>query len=183
MARIPTLNTPEGLTDEQRISYDAIGATRGGVRGPFTILLHNPELALRTAHLGAYIRFESRISTQICIVAALVTARIMNSEFEFSTNAEHGKKAGLDEKVVTAIRERTAPEGLNEEEALVFRVGTELLTGGYRISPETFEAALAFYGRQGLIDLIATFGYYSHIACILNAFEMGPRAGHAPLPK
>ena len=182
MARIPTLNTPEELSNEQRKAYDMISATRGGVRGPFAILLHNPELAERTAHLGAYIRFESRISTQIYIVAALVTARIMDSEFEFSTNAEHGKDAGLSESVIAAIRERTAPKGLNEEESLVFRVGTELLTGKYRISPETFEEALKFYGRQGLIDLVATFGYYSHIACILNAFEMEPRPGHPPLP-
>jgi hypothetical protein len=40
---------------------------------------------------------------------------------------------------------------------------------------------LKFYDRQGLIDLIATFGYDSHIACILNAFEVEPRPGHPPL--
>lgn len=182
MARIPTLKKPEGLSDAQRKAYDMISATRGGVRGPFTILLHNPELAERTAHLGAYIRFESRLKTQICAVAALITARIMDCEFEFSGNAEHGKKAGLNESVIAAIRERTAPKGLNEEETLVFRVGTELLTGKRRISSETFEAALKFYGRQGLIDLVATFGYYSHISCILNAFEMEPHPDHPPLP-
>lgn len=181
MARIPMLNKPEKLSAEQRKVYDAISATRGGVNGPFSILLHNPDMAERMAHLGDYIRFESRLSSSIRIVAALVTARIMNSEFEFSINAEYGKKAGLSDSVIAAIRERTAPKGLNKEESLVFHVGTELLTAEYRISPPTFDAALKFYGRPGLIDLIATFGYYAHIACILNAFEVEPQPGTPPL--
>lgn len=182
MARIPTLNKPEDLSDAQRKIYEMIGVKRGAVRGPFTIMLHNPELAKRTSHLGEYIRFESHLSTQTCYVAALVTSRVMDCDFEFSTNAEHGEEAGLSESVVAAIRDRTAPAGLDEEQALVFRVGTELLTGRYRISPDTFEAAMKFYGQQALIDLVATFGYYSHIACILNAFEMEPRTGYDPLP-
>ena len=182
MARIPTLNKPAGLSDAQLKTYNAISATRGGVRGPFSILLHNPELAERTAHLGAYICFESSLSPQIYVVAALVTARLMDSEFEFSANAEHAKDAGVSETVISAIRDRTAPRGLNEEQALVLRLGTELLTGKYRITGETYEAALKQFGMQGLIDLVATFGYYSHIACILNAFEMEPRPSHPPLP-
>jgi 4-carboxymuconolactone decarboxylase len=181
--RIPVITKRDDLSDAQEKAYDAIAATpRGGVRGPFALLLHSPVVAERTSNLGAYIRFDSRISLPIRIVAALVTARIMNCQFEFTANADHAKKAGVSDEVVAAIRDRRAPEGLNEEGALVFQVGTELLTGKYRISPKTFDAAMKRYGVQGIVDLVSTFGYYSHLACLLNAFEMEPRPDHQPLP-
>jgi 4-carboxymuconolactone decarboxylase len=176
------LDKPEGLSDAQLKVFHAISASRGAVKGPFSILLHNPELAARTAHLGSYIRFESHLSSQLYIVAALVTARLMNSEFEFSANAEHARDAGLSDAVIGAIRDRTAPEGLDEEQALVLRLGAELLTGKYRISAETYAAALNQFGRQGVVDLLATFGYYAYLACILNGFEVEPLPGHPPLP-
>jgi 4-carboxymuconolactone decarboxylase len=183
MPRIPLMTKGDELSDAQKKAYDAIAATpRGGVRGPFALLLHSPVVAERTSSLGEYIRFDSRISLPIRIVAALVTARIMNCQFEFTANADHAKKAGVGDTVVAAIRDRRAPEGLNEEEALVFQLGTELLTGKYRISPKTFGSAMKRYGVQGLVDLVSTFGYYSHLACVLNAFEMEPRPDHQPLP-
>lgn len=181
MARIPLLENPEGLSDAQLKVFQAISASRGAVKGPFAVLLHNPELAARSAQLGGYIRFESHLGPQLYVLAALVTARLMNSPFEFTANAEHARDVGLSETVVAAIRDRTAPDGLNAEQALVMRLGTELLTAN-RISAATYEAALKRYGRQGVLDLIATFGYYAYLACILNGFEVEPLPDHPHLP-
>jgi 4-carboxymuconolactone decarboxylase len=182
MTRISAITKREGLTEAQKKAYDAIVATRGSVRGPFTILLHSPELCERTAHVGTYLRYESQISHQTHAVAALITGRIMDCQYEFTANTGVAKEAGVSDTVITAIRDRKAPEGLSKEEALVFQVGTELLTGKYRVSPETFKAAMDSYGVQGLLELISTFGYYSHLCCILNAFEMEPKPGYPPLP-
>jgi 4-carboxymuconolactone decarboxylase len=182
MTRIPVITKREGLSEGQRKAYDTIEATRGGVRGPFTLLLHSPELCERAAHLGAYHRFDSQISHQIHAIAALITGRLMDCQYEFTANTGIAKAAGVSDTVIAAIRDRRAPEGLSEEEALVFQIGTELLTGKYRIFPKTFNAALDRYGVQGLLELISTFGYYSYISCILNAFEMEPKPGYQPLP-
>jgi hypothetical protein len=37
-------------------------------------------------------------------------------------------------------------------------------------------------GREGLVDLTATIGYYAMIACALNAFGIEPTPGEPPLP-
>ena len=183
MPRIPALENREKMTDAQKRAYDAIQATpRGGVRGPFTLLLHSPDIAEHTSNLGTYIRFHSRLPLPVRIIAALTTARSYNCHFEFAANANHAKRAGISEEVVAAIRDRRAPEGLNEEEALAFQAGTELLSGKYRLTPKTFDAAMERYGVQGIVELVATFGYYSHLACVLNAFEMEPLPDHKPLP-
>jgi 4-carboxymuconolactone decarboxylase len=75
MARIPLIDRKESLAPEHRAVYDAIAQSRGYVRGPFAALLHSPEIAGRTAHLGSYIRFESQLERKVLELAALVTAR------------------------------------------------------------------------------------------------------------
>ena len=54
------------------------------------------------------------------------------------------------------------------EHALVIRYGRGIL-GIHRVDDATFEAARARYGAQGVIDLTATFGYYSLLACALKS--------------
>jgi 4-carboxymuconolactone decarboxylase len=48
----------ENLSPAQAEVYNVINSgARGGVRGPFRVLLHSPELARRVEQLGLYTRF------------------------------------------------------------------------------------------------------------------------------
>jgi len=49
----------------------------------------------------------------------------------------------------------------------------------HRIAEDTFQAAKARFGDQGVTDLTALMGYYGLLACALNAFEVQP-APEAP---
>jgi 4-carboxymuconolactone decarboxylase len=65
MARIATIQKKEDLAHEHQPVYDSIAASRGVVGGPLLALLHSPELAHRTAHLGSYVRFESSLDRKL----------------------------------------------------------------------------------------------------------------------
>jgi 4-carboxymuconolactone decarboxylase len=52
-----------------------------------------------------------------------------------------------------------------------------------RVADATFAAATQRYGTQGVIDLTATVGYYSLMACLLNALEVIPPPEATQLPK
>src|SRR6266567_1616242 len=67
MARIATIDKKEELAPEFHNIYDAIAQSRGIVGGPFLALLHSPELAGRTAHLGSYGRFTSARAPSISL--------------------------------------------------------------------------------------------------------------------
>ena len=64
MARIAIIEKKEDLPPEHQSIYDAIAQSRGVVGGPFLALLHSPELAGRTAHLGSYVRFQSSLDPE-----------------------------------------------------------------------------------------------------------------------
>src|SRR5215813_9613883 len=107
MARIATIDKKEDLAPKHQPIYDAILQSRGAVGGPWLALLHSPELAQRTAHLGSYVRFESTLDRKLLEFTALVTARIvaigMPAFWPWATCAAHGQKAGIPMATIRAV--------------------------------------------------------------------------------
>jgi 4-carboxymuconolactone decarboxylase len=65
---------------------------------------------------------------------------------------------------------------MTEDEALVFDTVRALWDEG-GLSDAAWAAAVARFGEAGLIDLIATVGYYATIAQVMNAARTAPPPG------
>jgi len=180
-ARIPLVETKSDLPAEHHAVWDLITQSRGRVAGPFAALLQSPEVARRIAHLGEYIRFESALSPVHRELAVLATARAMDCQYEWAAHAPLARKAGARSEAMAAIGDRKAPAGLTEDEAGIVAYVTQLLRDR-RVDDHTFAAARARFGVQALVELTATAGYYSMIACTLNAFAIEPEPGADLLP-
>ena len=74
--RFPIL-TPEEMSPRQKEVAAAIAdGPRGGIRGPFLALIHNPELANCVQQLGEHLRFGNKLSlAQSELVVLTVCAR------------------------------------------------------------------------------------------------------------
>ncbi len=142
-------------------------------RLPFSAFLNNPELTYRIAHVGSYIRFDGLLPDQTRELAIMATAREIDARFEWAANSASRRDA---------IANRKAPEGLGEDEALPIRVAQGLLRD-HAISDELFAAAHAKFGDAGVVELLATVGYYSLMGCVLNGLQIEPPPEAAQLPK
>ena len=182
MARIPLIAKKDELPVEHHAAFDLIAQSRGQVAGPFGVLLHSPEVAKRAAHLGAYLRFESALSATERELAILATARAMDCRYEWAAHVPLAKKAGVRGEAIAAVRDRRAPAGLMPGEAEV--VGyVEALLRAHRVDASAFAALRERLGVRALVELTATTGYYSMIACTLNAFDVPPDPGADLLPE
>lgn len=180
MSRIPRIRNREDVAEEGRSAFDEIKGSRGDVSGPFSVLLNSPEMARRVAHLGAYIRFESSLPADVTELAILTTARQWDCQFEWTYHEPEARKAGVREEAIIAVRDRHAPSGLSEEEAVVFNYVLETMHH-HKVSQGAYEAAFARFGAQGVADLTATTGYYALLAGALNTFEVPVDEGDTPL--
>lgn len=102
MARIATIDKKEDLAPEHRSVYETIAESRGAVGGPFVALLHSPEVASRTAHLGRYLRFEGILDKKVVELATLAAAR------ESSANT-NGPRILFTRKMPACRSKRSAP--------------------------------------------------------------------------
>ncbi|MEE8442500.1 MAG: carboxymuconolactone decarboxylase family protein [Dehalococcoidia bacterium] len=181
MARIPVITRKEDVPPGGQQAFDSIAASRGGrISGPFSVLLHSPELASRIAHTGAYVRFESSLPNDTLELATIAGAREIDCQYEWSAHEGQARDAGVREEAIVAIRDRKAPEGLTQDEAVIVKYVQELLRS-HRVSEPTFNAAMTMLGVQKLMDLTATVGYYGMIGCALNAFDVQPETPLLPV--
>jgi 4-carboxymuconolactone decarboxylase len=181
MARVEPIRTKGELPAEHHAAFDLIAESRGQVAGPFGVLLHSPEVARRVAHLGAYIRFESALSGAERELAILATARAMDCRYEWAAHAPLARTAGVRPEAIAAIRDRRAPAGLTPAEAEIVAYVTAVLRA-HRVDDAAFQALRARFDTRALVELTATAGYYSMIACALNAFDVRPDPGADVLP-
>jgi 4-carboxymuconolactone decarboxylase len=171
MARIATIDKKGDLSPEHHPTYDAIAQSRGAVGGPWLALLHSPELAARTAHLGSFVRFESSLDHKLTELAALVAAREVGCKHEWAAHINHGQKAGIPLETIRAIHQKKGPEHFSTEDAQVISYVREILST-HRVSELTFQAMYGRLGERGMVEFTATVGYYAMLACILNAFDV-----------
>jgi 4-carboxymuconolactone decarboxylase len=171
MARIATIDKKENLDQDGQKVYDAIAASRGVVGGPWLALLHSPEVAARTAHLGSYIRFESTLDRRLLELAALTAARELGCKHEWAAHIVHGQKAGINLDTIRAVYQKKGAEHFPTEDAQVISYVREIINS-HGVSETTFQALYGRLGEKGFVELAATVGYYAMLACTMNTFDV-----------
>ena len=171
MARISTISKKEELAPEHQNVYDAIAQSRGVVGGPWLALLHSPEIAARTAHLGSYIRFESSLEHKVVEFTALVAARELECKHEWAAHIMHGQKAGIPMETIRAVHQKQGAESFFSEDAQIVSFVREMIHS-HRVTEPTYQAIYGRFGEKGMVELTATIGYYAMLACTLNTFDV-----------
>ena len=101
----------------------------------------------------------------------LVTARERDCQFIWNAHAASGRRAGLSDELVDALRDkRDLPQVAGDESAVV-NYGREFFRTN-QVSEATFQAALQQFGTQGLTELTTLMGYYALLAFNANAFAI-----------
>lgn len=180
--RLP-LPRREELSPDAQQAYDRIAAPGSGnlrgLRGPGGIQLHSPELSRHARPLNRYLRFEAGLGGRLRELAILVTARELDSQFEWAAHEAEAKREGIAPELIDVIRCRRDPAGIDEADRVVIALGREIF-GARKVSPETYASALAQFGRRKLVDLVALMGNYAATAALLTAFDMQLDPGTEP---
>jgi 4-carboxymuconolactone decarboxylase len=172
MARLPTVKRDQ-VPDQFREAFDELTASSGGAitGGPGSITINSPEMARRRAHLTSYLRYETTFPKRIQELAIITTARLMDCRYVWNAHAPAARRAGVSDALVDALRDRKPLPPLSADEAAVINYATEFYQN-HKVSQGTFQAAMAQFGAQHLVELTTLMGNYAQTAFILNAFEV-----------
>src|SRR2546425_9213334 len=180
MARLTPITGKDQVAPKDRAVVDAIVASRGALQGPFTMFLHCPELAGRVAHLGAFIRFEGSLDKRVRVLTAMTVARELDAVYIWGAQIDGGRRLGMPESTIAAIREQH-DRGLPPEDAQIVDFTRQLIRN-HRVDDATVKALRARFGSEGLIQLTGTIRYYSMLAIAVNACELEAGPGAEVLP-
>jgi 4-carboxymuconolactone decarboxylase len=168
--RLPTI-PPEKYTAEQKqAAADFEAARKVPVFGPFEPLMHSPQVMSQARAMGDYLRYRSAIGTTLSELAILVTAREWTQDYEWYVHQPIALKAGIKPAITEAIAEGRRPEGMSDDEEIVYEFSTELHRTK-RVSDRTFSRAEKRFGKQGVVDLTGINAYYTLLAMQLNVAQ------------
>jgi 4-carboxymuconolactone decarboxylase len=170
----------EDMTPAQKEVHDEIVAgKRGRFGGPFQLLVRAPEVCRHLSRLGEYLRWGSSLEPALSELAICLTARHLRANFEWHAHAPLAVAAGVPAAVIEALRTGATPSFAAPDQALVYRLVTELIETK-RLADATFAEAIAAFGERGVVELGTIIGYYTAIGNALNVFRVALPAGTAP---
>jgi 4-carboxymuconolactone decarboxylase len=156
------------LTPEQKAMVEHLFAgERGGMNGPFNVLLRSPEMGDLAQKLGAQLRFHSALSAKQRELAIIITARYWNAQYEWYAHHRLALQAGVTPAIADAIAAGHRPPSLEPDEEIVYNFCDELLNTK-QVSDANFKAAVDKLGERGVVDLTALVGYYNFVSMMLN---------------
>ena len=170
------------VSDEQRpLAEQILKVSSIGLAGPYSPLLRSPVLGQRMFDLLHYLRWNTSLPLRLNELAILIIGRLWSSQVEWFAHAPLALKAGLRPEIVEDLRANRRPAGMQEDEAVVYDLVTELYRS-HKLSDATFARAKRILGEQQVVDLTAVSGTYVTIAMLIAmADETVPEGKPLPL--
>ena len=165
--RMPAIPEAQMSPDQKRVMDEIAAGPRGRIGGPFIPLMRSPELMNRLQKVGEYLRFQNTVGLRNSEFAVLIVARHWSQPIEWAIHRPIAEKEGVLPATCDAIAEGRRPDNMTDDETLIYNVLEELRN--YRsLSDPTYAQLLKRFGEQGVIDLVAHYGYYSLLAMTMN---------------
>ena len=179
MSRYREIGVAEMNPAQKEVHDEIVSGKRGRFGGPFQVLIRAPEACRHLSRLGEYLRWGSSLAPQVSELAICLTARHIRANYEWHAHAPLAVEAGVPAAAIEAIRSGGTPSFAAKDQALVYRLVTELIETK-RLSDASFSEANGAFGEQGVVELGIIIGYYTAIGNALNVFQVGLPAGTAP---
>ena len=165
--RMPAIPEAQMSPDQKRVMDEIAAGPRGRIGGPFIPLMRRPELMNRLQKVGEYLRFQNTVGLRNSEFAVLIVARHWSQPIEWAIHRPIAEKEGVLPATCDAIAEGRRPDNMTDDETLIYNV-LEELRNNRSLSDPTYAQLLKRFGEQGVIDLVAHYGYYSLLAMTMN---------------
>jgi 4-carboxymuconolactone decarboxylase len=181
MPRVAPITGKTDVPAEHHAVVDAVTKVFGGVRGPFSMLLHSPKLAERVLGLVTFFRDESIVEPRLRSVAILSAVREREAAYVWSAQVAAARRNGLAENVIDLLRAKGDADALPQDERDIVTYVRQLMRTN-RVDQAIFDALEHRHGVQWMVELTAAASYFALLSGVVNAFEVAAPPDGDKLP-
>jgi 4-carboxymuconolactone decarboxylase len=182
MPRVAPITGKSDVPAEHHPVVDSVVNVFGGVRGPFSMLLHSPKLAERVLPLVTFFRDDSIVAAKLRSVAILAAVREREAAYVWAAQVAAARRNGVGEEVIDLLRAKGDPGQLSEVERAIVTYIRQLMRTN-RVDQAAFDALEKRFGAQWLVELTAAANYFALLSGIVNAFEVAAPPDGDKLPR
>ena len=181
MPRIAPVTGKSDVPAECHRVVDDVVKVFGGVRGPFSIMLHSPKLAERVLPLVTFFREDSVVEPRLRSLAILAAVREREAAYVWAAQVGAARRAGVAETTIDLLRAKGDPAALPADERYIIRYTRQLLRTN-RVEEALVDALKDRHGVQWLVELTGAANYFSFLSGMVNAFDVPAPEGGDTLP-
>ncbi|MGH1464525.1 MAG: carboxymuconolactone decarboxylase family protein [Cognatishimia sp.] len=133
----------------------------------YRTMAHHPALLKAWSDLREHVVNQTSLGAERSEVVILRTGKRLGSSYEWHQHIVRARKTGLDDPRIARI---AGPLGTIEGEDLVLTTAVDELFSHSYLTDSTVAELRQLVGKQGILDLIATVGFYTTLGFILNTF-------------
>jgi 4-carboxymuconolactone decarboxylase len=182
VARITPISAKTDVPGQYHGLVDRVLKTFGGIRGPFSVLLHSPKMAEPLFNVGDYFREQSIVPPKLRVLAILVAARERQGAYVWAAQVNAARRAGVSDATLSLIRSRADIGKYSAEERDIIAYAEQLMRTN-RTEQATFDALKDRYGVQWLLELTAATAYYAALSNVVSSFDVAAPEDGDKLPR
>lgn len=170
MARISYVERDQAPPEvaETFARMEARGAPVGNL---WKMAAHIPSTLLHLIRMGNALLTKTKLDPKLREMAILLTAEVLDCEYERRAHRMFGKEMGMTDEQVKAIKDFESSPAFNDAERAVLRFASEVAQRG-RVKDSTFAALSKHLDEDMMVELAQTVGFYGMLGRILLAFEV-----------
>jgi 4-carboxymuconolactone decarboxylase len=169
----------QDLNADQVELRDRLTRQRGGVHGPFEVLLRSARLGDRVEALSTYCMRDSAFPPRLRELTLLIAARRFDAQHSWNAHVGKAVAAGLDPAALDRLARGEEPRFARADEEILHRFASQALLEHF-VDDETYAAALAEFGEPALVDLVVALGNFATLALVLNTFQVDLQPDREP---
>jgi 4-carboxymuconolactone decarboxylase len=181
---MPRINPVSGKADvpaEHHAVVDDVVKVFGAVRGPFSIMLHSPQLAQRVLPLVTFFREGSVVDGRLRSHAILASVREKEAAYVWAAQVGAARRAGVPEATIDLLRAKGDPAGLPADERDIINYTRQLIRTN-KVDQALFNRLKDRHGVQWMVELTGAANYFAFLSGMVNAFEVPAPADGDKLP-
>lgn len=162
---------PEDFTDETRAFFDQWtgGIFKGADTNPvLRTFAHHPKLAGLFSALNVHLLSTNTLPVKQRQIAIMRTAWITRAVYMWSSHLATSVSAGLSPEMYGPIQRGADDPYFTEFERVVIRATDELVSDRF-ISEANWQALMAEWDNQQMLDFMFTVGCYSMVAGVMRS--------------
>jgi 4-carboxymuconolactone decarboxylase len=177
--RMPPIAADKWTEAQKKAAEEITSGPRKELVGPFIPLLRSPEFMSRLQKVGEYLRFNTKLGSNISEFIILLIARQWTQQFEWYSHESLAIKAGIKEETIKAIAEGQRPAAMTPDENIIYDYITELRLH-QSVSDPIYAQVVNRFGEQGVIDITGLCGYYTLLGMLMNVTRTPLPPGKTP---
>src|SRR5262245_24271086 len=144
----------EALDEQGKRIYDSVTdpkrPTLAGLQGPAGIWLHSPRVGEPIREFNHILRTQVPIEPRLRELAILVTAREMDSQFEWTAHEPVALKEGLAPEIIDIVKFRKPVSGAPEKETAIIVYGRQLVRDR-KVRSDTYAEMVKVFGQTAVV--------------------------------